>query len=808
MNSSAQWLQIFILVSAVAHMTSFKIDVPSNFFGSPEVFSGFLSDSDTFKRAFTLDDNHVTASGSIPEVEEQLRDMHATDVQHLSIFIDEVAEPDSIVKQINLTSLARFTSLEHLWLSDRNRMIFCLAGIDANVTLPVKHLHFYLGTQCNVLVDFLAPFKHLQTLDVRRNGGVPSVSCFADVLKAVKASPIRAFTGQKHPIRMGDRRSQRGVLDMKHFSTYFNDTCEYLDFSHSHLFSIRRGAFTACPKLKLIDLSHNRLLLRELDGLSPFLALSIFHPTLEVVNIAHQVSLDDRRRRRATSGDCVAQFHDAETGNLFDMSCMGDAVLLQALQETDMGNKMRCNISNCNFAEDIPCSLMPSATQLLSRSGNCRINGFNLRIPIAPNLRRLNFSFVSKDANTVITGFSNQLCLINNKLSSMDSSGTKAFRSPTFKTLSFSGFEMVKEFTLQNGGFSVNLSEFGRFMPNVEKLDVSNNEFAFEGKNKICENAENIQLLDLSNSNLKDMPSDLFHDCKTLQQLNLSNTNIQYLDRKMMKTFDAIHRATGNLSIDLSGNIFHCHCHDNHSTTMHWLRHTDVTILDYQRLYCTGHLGEELISEKDWKHYAETCSTVDEIIKAVIGTTLFFVALFCIWQIHKHRYSLITQCYKLKLATRGAVAEEFDFDAYFCYVHDDDQAMGEICDFLELEAKLKCCVPQRDFGALEAHVAVMEQHMERSATTVVLLSHAALNSPWHKAERNLARYIELYRRFNHRLIHVCLQDLSDVTDDDVTPVIRSGEHLRWDGDAAEDRKKRFFERLVKKIHSRMVHQAH
>ena len=366
----------------------------------------------------------------------------------------------------------------------------------------------------------------------------------------------------------------------------------------------------------------------------------------------------------------------------------------------------------------------------------------------------------------------------------------------------------MKEFTIQNGGFPVNLSEFGRFMPNVEKLDVSNNEFAFEENNKICENAENIQLLDLSNSNLKDMPSDLFHDCKTLQQLNLSNTNIQYLDRKMMKTFDAIHRATGNLSIDLSGNIFHCHCHDNHSTTMHWLRHTDVTILDYQRLYCTGHLGEELISEKDWKHYAETCSTVDEIIQAVVGTALFFVALFCIWQIHKHRYSLITQCYKLKLATRGAVAEEFDFDAYFCYVHDDDQAMGEICDFLELEAKLKCCVPQRDFGALEAHVAVMEQHMERSATTVVLLSHAALNSPWHKAERNLARYIELYRRFNHRLIHVCLQDLSDVTDDDVTPVIRSGEHLRCDGDAAEDRKKRFFERLVKKIHSRMVQQAH
>ena len=46
--------------------------IPSNFYGSPEVYSGYLSNSDVFIDAFTLQDDHVSISGSIPEVERAL----------------------------------------------------------------------------------------------------------------------------------------------------------------------------------------------------------------------------------------------------------------------------------------------------------------------------------------------------------------------------------------------------------------------------------------------------------------------------------------------------------------------------------------------------------------------------------------------------------------------------------------------------------------------------------------------------------------------------------------------------------------
>ena len=52
--------------------------VPSNFYGSPEVYSGYLSNSEMFIDAFTLNDNHVAIVGSAQEVEHALGTINAT----------------------------------------------------------------------------------------------------------------------------------------------------------------------------------------------------------------------------------------------------------------------------------------------------------------------------------------------------------------------------------------------------------------------------------------------------------------------------------------------------------------------------------------------------------------------------------------------------------------------------------------------------------------------------------------------------------------------------------------------------------
>ena len=54
-----------------------KPSIPSNFYGSHEVFSGFLSNFDDVVNAFTLRDDHVSISGSIEEVESKLANITA-----------------------------------------------------------------------------------------------------------------------------------------------------------------------------------------------------------------------------------------------------------------------------------------------------------------------------------------------------------------------------------------------------------------------------------------------------------------------------------------------------------------------------------------------------------------------------------------------------------------------------------------------------------------------------------------------------------------------------------------------------------
>ena len=51
-----------------------KIDVPSNFYGSPEVFSGYLPNSEWFVEAFTFHDDTLEIFGTENEVDSELNE--------------------------------------------------------------------------------------------------------------------------------------------------------------------------------------------------------------------------------------------------------------------------------------------------------------------------------------------------------------------------------------------------------------------------------------------------------------------------------------------------------------------------------------------------------------------------------------------------------------------------------------------------------------------------------------------------------------------------------------------------------------
>ena len=72
-----KFMLYFTLFSCLILMCKgFDIQVPSNFYGSPEVYSGYLSNAEQYKEAFTMPDadgkNTLYIRGNETEIELQL----------------------------------------------------------------------------------------------------------------------------------------------------------------------------------------------------------------------------------------------------------------------------------------------------------------------------------------------------------------------------------------------------------------------------------------------------------------------------------------------------------------------------------------------------------------------------------------------------------------------------------------------------------------------------------------------------------------------------------------------------------------
>ena len=72
LSKIGKYFSIFLVFSLLHHGSHCKHEIPSNFYGSSEVFSGYLSEQQQYVDAFSLHPDHVLISGSIQEVEHGL----------------------------------------------------------------------------------------------------------------------------------------------------------------------------------------------------------------------------------------------------------------------------------------------------------------------------------------------------------------------------------------------------------------------------------------------------------------------------------------------------------------------------------------------------------------------------------------------------------------------------------------------------------------------------------------------------------------------------------------------------------------
>ena len=80
-------MHVQVLFSSIPVVIGIQKEIPSNFFGSPEVFSGYLSNQEDFIEAFTLHDDHVTIAGTIREVEQVLATLDTSGLVYMCTYV-------------------------------------------------------------------------------------------------------------------------------------------------------------------------------------------------------------------------------------------------------------------------------------------------------------------------------------------------------------------------------------------------------------------------------------------------------------------------------------------------------------------------------------------------------------------------------------------------------------------------------------------------------------------------------------------------------------------------------------------------
>ena len=68
-----QYFSVFVVFLLLDQSVNQKHEIPSNFFGSLEVFSGYASGQQQYIDAFSLHPDHVLISGTIKDVESYLQ---------------------------------------------------------------------------------------------------------------------------------------------------------------------------------------------------------------------------------------------------------------------------------------------------------------------------------------------------------------------------------------------------------------------------------------------------------------------------------------------------------------------------------------------------------------------------------------------------------------------------------------------------------------------------------------------------------------------------------------------------------------
>ncbi|KAL2083532.1 hypothetical protein ACEWY4_021305 [Coilia grayii] len=364
-----------------------------------------------------------------------------------------------------------------------------------------------------------------------------------------------------------------------------------------------------------------------------------------------------------------------------------------------------------------------------------------------------------------------------------------SFSQITFKTNTFNGLNSLKE------------------------LKVAGNNFIEDIFSQIFSNLTTLEVLDISNCAIENIPWTSFESLHHLKHLALSGnrlTTLYFLTHPSLSKLVSFYADGNNIAsisssilqnlpsdlllFDLSVNPIECSCCQLEFIS--WIINHQSVLRNPHQMSCKASPVNSRVTDFDFTH----CIHIKQVIFTV---PIFAVAMVLLLStlVYKFQFHL-RYCCTLLRGYRTSTQQECSYDAFVIYSSKDEAwVLDELVENLEKGVPpIQLCLHERDFEAGKSITSnIVDEGITGSRKIIAVVSQHFIDSSWCRFEFELAQSWLVLGQ-SERIIIIILEDVKDRKIKRVFGLhkyLKKNTYLKWKGNALSNI--RFWTRLRKAI---------
>ncbi|XP_063444339.1 toll-like receptor 13 [Mytilus trossulus] len=335
-------------------------------------------------------------------------------------------------------------------------------------------------------------------------------------------------------------------------------------------------------------------------------------------------------------------------------------------------------------------------------------------------------------------------------------------------------------------------------------LDISGNYLDSIILSRIIKQLQRLTYLNLENTRLGFLPSNVFPELPHIETLILSMNRIYGWDRDVFAYVTSLHNLdlSHNLikiinessfptallinlkSISLAKNPFACTCEQIWYVS--WLRKTNITLLQYPKCYyCTTPDNYNGVLLKDYKPSFLSCNPMFLVVISISALACLLILtmvifLKCNTNVKNFLYLLKVKQFRRQGYLPILNSDDYEYHAFVVYCNENRMWVhNDFVKKLENEEGFKLCIHHRDFDIGVSISGNVDKYLQNSWKVVVIISNAFAKSEWCQWEVDIIQE----RRRQHGRNALLLVMLENITSKNMTSPLRtlldSTPHLRY-----------------------------